>query len=103
MYSHYLNIVSFLPPIVSGPQTPRGRGHLLAAGGAGGGGQDRGPPPSNRSEINEQIAVALVRLQQDMNAVITRLHTLETLHLTQQQVRGSFMKETFKWLNLYCN
>ncbi|CAD5126139.1 DgyrCDS14308 [Dimorphilus gyrociliatus] len=35
-------------------------------------------------EVNERIAIALVRLQQDMNSVLTRLNTLETLSLTRQ-------------------
>ena len=55
-------------------------------GGRGGGGGSQGGT-DYRSDVNEQIAVALVRLQQDMSSVLTRLHTLETLTLAQQQVR----------------
>ena len=41
-----------------------------------------------RAEVNEQIAVALVRLQQDMQSVLTRLSTLEALSVAQTRVRS---------------
>jgi len=52
-----------------------------AAGGSSGGG---GGPVSPASGTVEQIAVTLLRLQQDMNNVLVRLQGLEML--TQQQV-----------------
>jgi len=52
----------------------------VAAGGSSGGGGDR---MSAASCTAEQIAVTLLRLQQDMNNVLVRLQSLETL--TQQQ------------------
>ena len=59
------------------------------AGGAGGGGHSgAGMTGDYRTDVNEQIAVALVRLQQDMTSVLTRLHTLESLQLAQSQVSG---------------
>ena len=65
-------------------------GHSLPAReygmGAGGGGGPPGYPYSGRIEVNEQIAVALVRLQQDMSSVLSRLNTLEALTLAQHQV-----------------
>ncbi|XP_053118451.1 acyl-CoA-binding domain-containing protein 5 isoform X4 [Hemicordylus capensis] len=42
-------------------------------------GSDRGP----RSSLNEQIAVVLIRLQEDMQNVFQRLHTLEALTASQ--------------------
>ncbi|XP_053118449.1 acyl-CoA-binding domain-containing protein 5 isoform X2 [Hemicordylus capensis] len=70
----------------------RGRGHRMhpVGDGAQGGqmgsggdgerwGSDRGP----RSSLNEQIAVVLIRLQEDMQNVFQRLHTLEALTASQ--------------------
>lgn len=70
----------------------RGRGHRMhsVGDGAQGGqmgsggdgerwGSDRGP----RSSLNEQIAIVLIRLQEDMQNVLQRLHALETLTATQ--------------------
>nr|XP_060638424.1 acyl-CoA-binding domain-containing protein 5 [Anolis sagrei ordinatus] len=42
-------------------------------------GSDRGP----RGSLNEQIAVVLIRLQEDMQNVLQRLHALETLTASQ--------------------
>ena len=42
----------------------------------------------DRAEVNEQIAVALVRLQQDMQSVLTRLNTLEALSVAQTRIRS---------------
>ena len=57
------------------------RSVLLTGGGAGGGGEDnppQGPPPSAHSDpVNNQIALILVRLQQDMTSVLERLNRLE--------------------------
>ena len=41
-----------------------------------------------RAEVNEQIAVALVRLQQDMHSVLTRLNTLEALSVAQTRIHS---------------
>ncbi|XP_065484848.1 acyl-CoA-binding domain-containing protein 5 isoform X3 [Caloenas nicobarica] len=70
----------------------RGRGHRLQPvgdgsqggqmGGGGDGerwGSDRGP----RGSLNEQIAVVLMRLQEDMQNVLQRLHMLETVTASQ--------------------
>ncbi|XP_058676802.1 acyl-CoA-binding domain-containing protein 5 isoform X3 [Ammospiza caudacuta] len=70
----------------------RGRGHRLqplgdgAQGGQMGGGgdgerwgSDRGPQGS----LNEQIAVVLMRLQEDMQNVLQRLHMLEAVAASQ--------------------
>jgi len=65
---------------------------MLGIGGSGGAEGGGGPVygmPLYAGSVGtvEQIAVALVRLQQDMNNVLTRLQTLESLALAQQQVR----------------
>ncbi|CAL9698204.1 unnamed protein product [Knipowitschia caucasica] len=60
----------------SGPVVP------LHSGGDGAGGPwgGAGPPGLN---LNEQIVVALARLQEDMQSVLERLHTLEALTASQ--------------------
>ena len=60
---------------------PSSREPSTAAGGSSGGG---GGPVSAESGTAEQIALTLLRLQHDMNNVLVRLQSLETL--TQQQV-----------------
>ncbi|NWI90786.1 ACBD5 protein, partial [Pitta sordida] len=70
----------------------RGRGHRLqplgdgsqgGQMGSGGDGErwgvDRGP----RGSLNEQIAVVLMRLQEDMQNVLQRLHMLEAVTASQ--------------------
>jgi len=53
-----------------------GRPSALGAGG----GQGRGPGGGDKVvDVNEQIALALVQLQHDMESVLTRLNTLEAL------------------------
>lgn len=42
-------------------------------------GSDRGP----RGSLNEQIAVVLMRLQEDMQNVLQRLHMLEAVTASQ--------------------
>ncbi|XP_027697311.1 acyl-CoA-binding domain-containing protein 5 [Vombatus ursinus] len=70
----------------------RGRGHRmqhlgdgLHSGhmGSGGDGERRGSDRGCRGSLNEQIAVALTRLQEDMKNILQRLHTLETLAASQ--------------------
>ncbi|XP_044280917.1 acyl-CoA-binding domain-containing protein 5 isoform X1 [Varanus komodoensis] len=73
----------------------RGRGHRMhpVGDGAQGGqmgsggdgerwGSDRGP----RGSFNEQIAVVLIRLQEDMQNILQRLHALETLTTSQARI-----------------
>ena len=74
---------------MSGPPGTTGSSHVTipssrepstaAAGGSGGG---EGPVTTTNGAV-EQIALTLLRLQQDMNNVLVRLQSLETL--TQQQ------------------
>ncbi|CAM9285139.1 unnamed protein product [Lampetra fluviatilis] len=66
--------------------TPRegARGHHSGGTGAGGGdGEDVGESRRHRTDVSEQIAATLVRLQQDMQSVLQRLSTLEALAATQ--------------------
>ncbi|POI32081.1 hypothetical protein CIB84_004167, partial [Bambusicola thoracicus] len=85
----------------------RGRGHRLHPVGDGsqggqmgnGGdgerwGSDRGP----RGSLNEQIAVVLMRLQEDMQNVLQRLHMLEAV--TASQVHAEAVRLHF-FLSLY--
>ncbi|XP_026565819.1 acyl-CoA-binding domain-containing protein 5 isoform X2 [Pseudonaja textilis] len=80
----------------------RGRGHRMYPVGDGGqGGQvgsggdgerwgsDRGP----RSTLNEQIAIALIRLQEDMQNVLQRLHALEALTISQATLHSNNQPE----------
>ncbi|XP_048862086.1 acyl-CoA-binding domain-containing protein 5A [Brienomyrus brachyistius] len=57
-----------------------GRGGLL---GGGGDGERWGPEGGAAGSLNEQIVTALARLQEDMQSVLQRLHTLEALTATQ--------------------
>ncbi|XP_025023161.1 acyl-CoA-binding domain-containing protein 5 isoform X2 [Python bivittatus] len=70
----------------------RGRGHRMyplgdgAQGGqmgSGGDGERWGSDRGPRSSLNEQIAVVLIRLQEDMQNILQRLHALETLTTSQ--------------------
>uniref|UniRef100_A0A8C8S0H7 Acyl-CoA-binding domain-containing protein 5 n=1 Tax=Pelusios castaneus TaxID=367368 RepID=A0A8C8S0H7_9SAUR len=70
----------------------RGRGHRMqplgdgAPGGqmgSGGDGERWGSDRAPRVSLNEQIAVVLMRLQEDMQNVLQRLHTLEALTASQ--------------------
>ncbi|XP_042328351.1 acyl-CoA-binding domain-containing protein 5 isoform X2 [Sceloporus undulatus] len=64
-----------MPPLGDGAQ-----GGQMGSGGDGERwGSDRGP----RSSLNEQIAIVLIRLQEDMQNVLQRLHALETLTTSQ--------------------
>lgn len=56
----------------------------MHSGGDGDGGHWGGATAPGGS-LNEQIVVALARLQEDMQSVLERLHTLEAL--TASQVR----------------
>ncbi|XP_055464506.1 acyl-CoA-binding domain-containing protein 5 isoform X1 [Psammomys obesus] len=70
----------------------RGRGHRmphLSEGtkgrqvGSGGDGERWGHDRGSRGSLNEQIALVLIRLQEDMQNVLQRLHKLETLTASQ--------------------
>ena len=53
----------------------------LQGSGDGDGEHGGGAPPGG--SLNQQIVVALARLQEDMQSVLERLHTLEALTATQ--------------------
>ncbi|XP_074049145.1 acyl-CoA-binding domain-containing protein 5 isoform X2 [Macrotis lagotis] len=70
----------------------RGRGHRMQhvgdgihSGhmGSGGDGERWGSDRGSGGSLNEQIAMALMRLQEDMKNILQRLHTLETLAASQ--------------------
>ncbi|XP_036615135.1 acyl-CoA-binding domain-containing protein 5 [Trichosurus vulpecula] len=76
----------------------RGRGHRmqpLSDGlhrgrmGSGGDGERWGSDRGAGGSLNEQIAVALMRLQEDMKNILQRLHTLETLAASQAKSSAS--------------
>uniref|UniRef100_H3A1G0 Acyl-CoA binding domain containing 5 n=1 Tax=Latimeria chalumnae TaxID=7897 RepID=H3A1G0_LATCH len=58
-------------------------GGQLGIGGSGGDGERWGTERGPKSSLSEQIAVALMRLQEDMHSVLQRLHTLEVLTASQ--------------------
>ncbi|XP_051676939.2 acyl-CoA-binding domain-containing protein 5 isoform X6 [Oryctolagus cuniculus] len=79
----------------------RGRGHRmqhLSEGaksrqvGSGGDGERWGSDRGSRGSINEQIALVLMRLQEDMQNVLQRLHKLETL--TASQAKSSELQSS---------
>lgn len=51
--------------------------------GSGGDGERWGSDRGTRGSLNEQIALVLMRLQEDMQNVLQRLHKLETLTASQ--------------------
>lgn len=61
------------------------------SGGDGDGGR-RGGAGTPSESLNEQIVVALARLQEDMQNVLERLHTLEAL--TASQVRHAVTRHS---------
>ncbi|KAL7976527.1 hypothetical protein Chor_008476 [Crotalus horridus] len=80
----------------------RGRGHRMyplgdgAQGGqmgSGGDGERWGSDRGPRSTLNEQIAVVLIQLQEDMQNILQRLHALETLTTTQATLRSNYQPE----------
>ncbi|XP_034366185.1 acyl-CoA-binding domain-containing protein 5 isoform X2 [Arvicanthis niloticus] len=73
----------------------KGRGHRmphLSEGtkgrqvGSGGDGERWGSDRGTRGSLNEQIALVLIRLQEDMQNVLQRLHKLETLTASQARL-----------------
>lgn len=78
------SFIYFLP---AGSKSPAfSGGFQVPMQGAGDGdGSRRGESNAPAGSLNEQIVVALARLQDDMQSVLERLHTLEAL--TASQVR----------------
>ncbi|XP_047597588.1 acyl-CoA-binding domain-containing protein 5 isoform X2 [Lutra lutra] len=79
----------------------RGRGHRMphmsegSKGrqvGSGGDGERWGSDRGSRGSLNEQIALVLMRLQEDMQNVLQRLHKLETL--TASQAKSSTLQSS---------
>ncbi|KAM7155324.1 acyl-CoA-binding domain-containing protein 5 isoform 1-T1 [Molossus nigricans] len=77
----------------------RGRGHRMQhlnegtkgrQVGSGGDGERWGSDRGTRGSLNEQIALVLMRLQEDMQNVLQRLHKLETL--TASQAKSSTLQ-----------
>ena len=66
----------------------RGRSSNLAPSGGAGGLPPPYPPPVS-SAVNEQIAVALLRIQQDVSTLNARINTLETLFWTPRHGNGA--------------
>ncbi|XP_071826534.1 acyl-CoA-binding domain-containing protein 5A-like isoform X2 [Apostichopus japonicus] len=67
------------------PSTPE----TDSADGTGDGPQQmRRTPSSSPEEMSEHIALVLERLQRDMNSVLVRLNTLETLAVTRHQMEA---------------
>ncbi|XP_042366417.1 acyl-CoA-binding domain-containing protein 5A [Plectropomus leopardus] len=78
-----------------GSRSPgRGSGSLMPAYSGGDGDGDRwGGAGTPGGSLNEQIVVALARLQEDMQSVLERLHTLEAL--TASQARSMSLSPTY--------
>uniref|UniRef100_A0A3B4F4V8 Acyl-CoA-binding domain-containing protein 5 n=1 Tax=Pundamilia nyererei TaxID=303518 RepID=A0A3B4F4V8_9CICH len=80
--------------VPGGSSVRRGRGKAAFTGfythGDGGHWGGAGTPGAN---LNEQIVVALARLQEDMQSVLERLHTLEAL--TASQARSVALSPTY--------
>ena len=55
--------------------------------GSGGDGERWGSDRGSWGSLNEQIALVLMRLQEDMQNVLQRLHKLETLTASQVSVQ----------------
>ncbi|XP_067863262.1 acyl-CoA-binding domain-containing protein 5A isoform X2 [Heptranchias perlo] len=60
-----------------------GDGFQIAQLGNGGDGERKGSDRVQKGNVNEQIAVALIRLQEDMQSVLERLHMLEAVTVSQ--------------------
>ncbi|XP_060778525.1 acyl-CoA-binding domain-containing protein 5A isoform X2 [Neoarius graeffei] len=61
--------------------------------GAGGDGERWGSDAAGGGDLNEQIVTALTRLQEDMQSVLERLHTLEAL--TASQARSAALPSEY--------
>uniref|UniRef100_A0A8C7H7R2 Acyl-CoA-binding domain-containing protein 5 n=1 Tax=Oncorhynchus kisutch TaxID=8019 RepID=A0A8C7H7R2_ONCKI len=77
----------------------RSSGHGVEAQGplqgSGGDGERWGGAGATGGSLNEQIVVALARLQEDMQSVLERLHTLEALTASQEMYFSSFSEYAF--------
>lgn len=60
--------------------------------GGGGDGERWGTDGAAGGDLNEQIVTALARLQEDMQSVLERLHTLEALTASQVRKHQSHQK-----------
>ncbi|XP_006887143.1 PREDICTED: acyl-CoA-binding domain-containing protein 5 [Elephantulus edwardii] len=60
--------------------------------GSGGDGERWGSDRGSRGTLNEQIALVLMRLQEDMQNVLQRLHKLETLTASQVSAKSSTLQ-----------
>lgn len=77
-----------------GSRSPgRGSGSLMPTYSGGDGDGDRWGGSTPGGSLNEQIVVALTRLQEDMQSVLERLHTLEAL--TASQARSMSLSPTY--------
>ncbi|XP_048223897.1 acyl-CoA-binding domain-containing protein 5 isoform X1 [Perognathus longimembris pacificus] len=73
-----------------GPRTPHlSEGSKGRQMGSGGDGERWGSDRGSRGSLNEQIALVLMRLQEDMQNVLQRLHKLETLTASQAKSAAS--------------
>ncbi|XP_010073239.1 PREDICTED: acyl-CoA-binding domain-containing protein 5 isoform X2 [Pterocles gutturalis] len=81
----------------------RGRGHRLqplgdgsqsGQMGSGGDGERWGSDRGPRGSLNEQIAVVLMRLQEDMQNVLQRLHMLEAV--TASQAKSATLQSNYQ-------
>ncbi|XP_076068209.1 acyl-CoA-binding domain-containing protein 5-like [Oratosquilla oratoria] len=81
------------PLVPTQPQTPC---HSVGGYGmGGGGGRDNGDyRPQASVDLNAQLFTVLQRLQSDMENVLHRLHTLETLTVTQHQAQFHIQSPT---------
>ncbi|GCC34498.1 acyl-CoA-binding domain-containing protein 5A isoform X2 [Chiloscyllium punctatum] len=69
-----------------------GDGFRVSQLGNGGNGERRGSERLQKASVNEQIAVALLRLQEDMQSVLERLHMLEAVTASQVKSEDAHSK-----------
>lgn len=98
--------LEFFLSLLSGSKSPGlGAGFQvpMQSGGDGDGdGSQRGASAAAGGSLNEQIVVALARLQDDMQSVLERLHTLEALTASQvRQAHGHTQNQTFFYLFIF--
>uniref|UniRef100_A0A8C7FN29 Acyl-CoA-binding domain-containing protein 5 n=1 Tax=Oncorhynchus kisutch TaxID=8019 RepID=A0A8C7FN29_ONCKI len=83
----YLHLSSVFACVIGSRSSGHSPGAQKALQGSGGDGERWGGAGTPGGSLNEQIVVALARLQEDMQRVLERLHTLEAL--TASQARSS--------------
>ncbi|XP_038654112.1 acyl-CoA-binding domain-containing protein 5A isoform X3 [Scyliorhinus canicula] len=71
---------------------PSGDGFQTTQLGNGGDGERRGSERLQKGSVNEHIAVALIRLQEDMQSVLERLHMLEAVTASQAKSENAQSK-----------